>query len=203
MYKLYFLQGACSLATQVVLNELNQPVELIDKTKIADFTSINPVGTVPVLVDNDQTLTEGAAIMLHILTKHQSTLLPPENQARSLAIRNIMFANATMHPAYSRLFFIAQSMDDDNAKQQAFKAAEKAISHLWDVVEHRLANQPFLGGTKVSAADIMLTVYSTWGENFPVDIRIGARSQQMLERVKSMNSYRRAVALEQEVVNAN
>ena len=31
MYTLYFLPSACSLTTQAILNELNQPVALIHK----------------------------------------------------------------------------------------------------------------------------------------------------------------------------
>ena len=46
MYKLYYLPGACSLAIQVVLHELNQPVAIVNKNTIENFNSINPVGVV-------------------------------------------------------------------------------------------------------------------------------------------------------------
>ena len=108
MYTLYYLPGACSLATQVVLHELDQAVEIIDKQLVEDFTAINPVGTVPVLVDNGNTYREGAAVILYLLHKHQSTMMPTTGVAHDLAVQNIMFANATMHPAYGRLFFIAK-----------------------------------------------------------------------------------------------
>ncbi|HBY86796.1 MAG TPA: glutathione S-transferase, partial [Colwellia sp.] len=70
MYTLYYSKGACSAATQVVLRELGQEVTIIDVQQLNNFKTINPVGAVPVLVDGDKTLTEGAAIMLYILNKH-------------------------------------------------------------------------------------------------------------------------------------
>lgn len=198
MYQLYYLPGACSLATQVVLRELKQPVQLIDKQSVADFHTINPVGTVPVLIDGAQTLREGAAVMIYLLTKHHSHLLPSDDpKARQQAIQNIMFANATMHPAYSRLFFAASAIDNSDTRQQIFDAAAVSISALWQVVESQLRHQPFLGGEQVSAADIMLAVYSRWGASFPVTITIPEKTAQMIERVIAMPSFQQSLQAEQ------
>jgi glutathione S-transferase len=197
MYTLYYLPDACSLATQVVLHELGQDVDIVDIQQLSDFTAINPVGSVPVLVDGDNTLREGAAILLYLLNKHQSHMLPNSGAGREQAIQDILFANATMHPAYGRLFFIAQHINDENAKQMAFTAAAKAISKLWLVVEQQLAGQVFLGGDRPSAADIMLAVYSRWGAIYPVTIEHGSNTARMLAAVQTMSSFQRAIAAEQ------
>jgi len=196
MYTLYYLPSACSLATQVVLHELDQEVDIIDKQKVENFSSINPVGSVPVLVDNNRTLREGAAILLYLLDKHPNTMLPATGTAREQAIQNIMFANATMHPAYGRLFFIAQNISDEKTKQSIFEVAAQAITSLWQVVEQQLSNQTFLGGDQPSAADILLTVYSRWGASFPVDIKLGAKTQKIVDAVVLMPSFQRALAAE-------
>jgi len=197
MYTLYYFPNACSLATQVVLNELNQAVKIIDVQQVEDFKAINPVGTVPVLIDNGHLYREGAAVILYLLNKHPNTMLPATGVLLDQAIQNIMFANATMHPAYSRLFFIAQNMTNEKAKLSAFEVAAQAITHLWQVVEQELEKQEFLGGDQPSAADIMLTVYSRWGESFPVEISLGQNTQKMLDAVASMPSFQRALAAEQ------
>jgi len=197
MYTLYYLPGACSLATQAVLHELDQPVELIDVQQLDNFTDINPVGSVPVLIDGDSTLREGAAILLHLLNKHKNPMLPISGTRREQAIEDILFANATMHPAYGRLFFIAQHITDIHAKQTAFTAAAEAINTLWQVVEQQLAGRDFLGGERASAADIMLAVYFRWGANFPVTITQGSNTSRMLDAVQEMPSFQRSVAAEQ------
>jgi len=202
MYTLYYFPDACSLATQVVLNELDQPVEIIDVQKVDDFKAINPVGTVPVLMDNGNTFREGAAVILYLLNKHQNTMLPATGARREQAIQDIMFANATMHPTYSRLFFIAQNITDEKTKQSSFNATAQSISRLWQVVEKQLAKQDFLGGDQPSAADIMLTVYSRWGASFPVDIALGKNTQKMVNVVQSMPSFQRALAAERSQTEA-
>lgn len=205
MYTLYYSPDACSLATQVILLELDQSVEIKNVQQVEKFKTINPVGAVPVLVDSDRVLTEGAAIVLHLLNKHENTLLPATGNEYRQGVENIMFANATMHPAYSRLFFIAQNISDEKAKQSAFDAAAQSIAYLWQVVEQKLAAQEnneacirgrFLGGELPSAADIMLTVYSRWGASFPVEIPLGPRVQQMIGAVLAMPNFQRALAAE-------
>ncbi|PCH60154.1 MAG: glutathione S-transferase [SAR86 cluster bacterium] len=195
MYTLYYSQGACSVATQVVLRELGQAVEIIDVQQHDNFKAINPVGTVPTLIDDDKTLSEGAAIMLHLLNKHKSPLFPEDD--RQQAIEDIMFANATMHPAYGRLFFLAQHIDDEKVKQEALNAAAHSINQLWQVVENKLAKQSFLGGATPSAADIMLAVYSRWGAYFPVEINIAKNTKEMLRAVLAMPNFIKTDAAEQ------
>jgi glutathione S-transferase len=196
MYTLYYTQGACSLATQVVLHELNQTVKIINKNNVADFGVINPVGTIPVLVDGDMCLTEGAAIMLYLLNKHQSSLFPESSEEQQKAIEDIMFANATMHPAYSKLFFIAQNIHDENAKTEAFNAAAASINNLWQVVESKLAIKEVSGRGDITAAEIMLSVYVTWGQHFPVAFILGERTIKMINTVQSLPSFKKAVQAE-------
>lgn len=197
MYTLYYLPGACSLATQVVIHELGQSVNIVDKRQVADFNKINATGAVPVLVDGGNTLKEGAAIMLYLLNKHKNSLLPSLGEKREQGIEDIMFANATMHPAYSRLFFIANNIVDEKAKQSAFEAAAESITRLWDVVEQKLEKHAFLGGDQPSAADIMLAVYSRWGVSFPVGIALGPNTRKMVDAIQSMPSFQSALTAEQ------
>jgi len=197
MYTLFYAQGTCSAATQVVLRELGQEVKLIDAKQHNHFTDINPVGAVPALIDGNQTLTEGAAIILHLLNKHENSLFPGANRQQS--VEDIMFANATMHPAYGRLFFIAQHVTDEKAKQEALNAAANIINKLWQVVENKLSNKPFLGGDTPSAADIMLTVYSRWSAYFDVNIIIGEKATAMLNAVKVMPNFIKTDEAEQAI----
>lgn len=197
MYKLYYMPGACSLATQVVLRELGQEFEIFDKNKLPDFTEINPTGAVPALVENDQVLTEGAAILLHLLDKHQNQMLPQSGQGRQKAIEDIMFANATMHPAYSKLFFLSGNMEDSETKAKALDAVAQNITRLWGLVELKLGENKFLGGENPSAADVLLAVYSTWGAYFDVNIEIGPKTRKMIDAITSMPSFIDSVQAEQ------
>ena len=109
----------------------------------------------------------------------------------------MMFANATMHPAYGRLFFAQANVNEAAARQQFFDAASVAINKLWQVVEAKLEHSPYLGGQDISPADILLAVYSRWGDFFPVDIVLGPRSRQMVDAVLKRDSMQLALKREE------
>ena len=98
MYTLYYSPGACSLATHTILNLIGQQPRLVYTGSAENFEQINPSKMVPVLQDGDQYLTEGAAIILHLLDNHENDLLPASGAERQAAIQNMMMANASMHP---------------------------------------------------------------------------------------------------------
>ncbi|WP_088329696.1 glutathione S-transferase family protein [Lacimicrobium sp. SS2-24] len=200
MYSLYFSPGACSLATHTILNMLNQKTELIHVSNVKNFEAVNPSKMVPVLKDGDTYLTEGAAIILYLLEKHENNLMAKAGASRQKAIENMMLANATMHPAYGRLFFASANMEEGKAKDDFFKAAAETIDKIWLSVENKISEGPFLGGHSVSPADILLTVYSDWGQYFPVDINIGPKAQQMIKLVQQSEAFKLASQKEADTV---
>jgi len=197
MYELYHLPGACSMALHVMLLELGQPVTLINRNDVADYAAINPAGTVPVLKDGDTLVREGASIALYLGEKYDTPLLPKESKARIAAIDALMFANATMHPAYSKMFFAARGLETETAKQEALKAAAANVSRLWKIVDDRLGESAFMAGEELTIADVMLAVYANWAGYFPIEIPLGANVQRLLKAVASRPSFQAALAAEE------
>lgn len=189
MYTLYYSPGACSLAVHMILCELGVPYELVNvsiqegKNKSPEFLKINPRGQVPVLKDGDQVIREGAAIIIHLLDKHRSPMLPKSGPERDTALEWLMFANATMHPAYGKAFFVKYNIADKAAQEQAYKAVFDGIDKLWAEVDARLAKTPYLCGKDLSAADILLSVFANWGTLFPRQAKLGENTQRMIAEV--------------------
>ncbi len=187
MYKLYYSPGACSLAIHALLNDLGQPVEAIDRNKAPeDFAALESHNMVPVLVDNGEVLREGAAIILYLLEKHKSPTLPAPGLARAHFLEWLMFANATLHPAYGRMFFISRALGEGPAREQALQAAAASASNLWAAVEKQLQKTTFVCGDKPSAVDFLMTVFAGWNKYFPTPIKLGEKTQQM---VATMNAH--------------
>lgn len=202
MYKLYYMPGACSRAIHALLNELEQPVELILRDSVADFRRINPTNQVPVLVDGELILREGTAIVLHLLEKHRSPTLPGDPAQRAEFHQWLLFANATLHPAYSLLFFGARALESDAAKQEVLAKGAARLSALWAIVEERLQGRSFVCGESLSAVDMMLAVYSDWGQYFPLEIELGDRTRSMIARVQESPAFALAIEREQETTAA-
>lgn len=199
MYTLYYSPGACSLAVHVILNEIGADFELVKtnltEARTAEFLKLNPRGQVPTLVEDGKPLREGAAIILHLLEKHNSPLLPKSGDERTAAIEWLMFCNASLHPTYSRVFFLNRAAEDANAKEKLLDVTFKQINKLWAEVEERLNNNKYLAGNNLTAADILLTVIANWSANFPA-IQIGEKAKKLLKGVSSLPSYQKAMEAE-------
>lgn len=196
MYQLYFMPNACSLATQVILRELQQPFTLIRRDQVQNYTDLNPANQVPLLRTDKQSISEGAAIILFLLQQHPNRWTdgkwPDLGQ-----LQDLLFANATMHPAYGKLFFLGGAEMNPDDKNNLLQNAARRINTLWQVVEQRLQHQPFLAGSAAGVADILLTVYQRWDQFFDLPIVQGPLTQKMLATVRALPSFEAALAAEQ------
>lgn len=196
MYTLYYSPGTCSLATHVLLNELNLEINLIEKSKFDQFKKVNPADTVPVLEFGEEVVQEGAAIALFLMEKHSSDLLPTGPEARMKSIQWMMFANASVHPAYSKLFFALKNISSAEAKAEVINSAAEKVNELWKIVDNQLGKSKYLTGDSVSMADIMLSVYANWNNYFPGKIHLGENSLRMIKDVSGRPSFVKAIQAE-------
>ena len=112
--KLYYSPGACSLAPHIVIHEAGlayTPVLASTKTKKlpdgTDFTTINPLGYVPVLeLDNGERLREGSAIVQYLADQAPEKQLAPANgtMARYRLQEWLSFISSELHQKFGPLF---------------------------------------------------------------------------------------------------
>ncbi|MBV8938864.1 MAG: glutathione S-transferase family protein [Alphaproteobacteria bacterium] len=203
MYTLYYSPGACSMAIHVVLNELGAPFELKKvsignaKQPDAELLKVNPRGSVPVLADDGLVIREGAAILLWLLEKHPNALMPREGKARAQALEWLMFANATMHPAYGRMFFLNKNIPDKAQGAPLLQAGIDHINKLWRDVEEKLKTSRYVAGDACTVGDIVLAVIANWSGNLPGTVELGPNVKRLLKDVTSRPAYQKALATEQ------
>jgi glutathione S-transferase len=200
MYKLYYSPGACSMAIHVLLNELNAPFELEkvvlgEKNRTPEYLKLNPLGQVPVLVEDGKPLREGGAQIIYLADKHKSPLMPQEGWPRAQALQALMFCNATLHPAYSKLFGLLKA-GDIAGKDEFIRKAAGHINALWKQVEADLENQPYMAGQQVTVADILLTVIANWSNGLPGPIEIGPKAKALFAKIVARPSFQKAMETE-------
>lgn len=203
MYTLYGMTGSCSMAVHIILNELAQDVKVIDvrvpagQPKPAEFLKVNPRGNVPVIVEGDMVMREGGAIISYLLDTHNSPMLPKSGPARAKALEWLAFANATMHPAYSRVFFLMSVMKDEAAKEQTLATCYKAIDKLWADVDAQLAKSTYICGEEISGADILLSVIANWGQDgFAKNLTFGPNVKRLVQAVSARPAFQKALLAE-------
>lgn len=164
--KLYYLPGACSLASHIALREVGASFELekLDKAskKTAsgvDFLAINPKGYVPALsLDDGEVLTEGVAILQYIADQNPGKNLAPAagSLARVRLQEHLNYVASELHKAFSPLF-------NPSASPAEKEAAKERAAQKLDVVEKLLADgRSYLLGDTFSVADVYLFVVANW-----------------------------------------
>lgn len=201
MYQLYYSPGACSMAIHVVLNEVNQPVDLkpinLQEKRPEELLKLNPRGQVPVLVEDGKPMREGGAMMVYLCDKHKSALMPQSGWERAQALQWLMWGNSSLHPAYSRTFWIMRNVKDEAMKTQLLETSVVQINAMWAEVDQHLGNWTFLAGKECTAADILMTVIANWGQWLPPgSIKLGDNVKRVLRAVIARPAYQKALAAE-------
>lgn len=204
MYKLYYSPGACSMAVHVLLNEVGAEYQLDKRsisegqTRTPEFLQMNPRGQIPVMEIDGRVMREGGAMLAVIAERHKSPLLPSASpEARAEALEWLSFCNATLHPAYSRAFFLGKVVQDAQQKDALMQIAADQINKLWAEVEERLQTRQYLCGNDCTLADILLTVIANWSGGIPKPITIGPKTRALFARVIARPAYQKALATEQ------
>lgn len=170
--KLYYLTGACSLASYISLLEAGQPFEAVHvergTKKTADgkdYLGINPKGYVPALVLDDGTvLTENVAVLSYIATLDPTGRLAP--RIGTLGFFRVLewlgYINSEIHKTVGALFRPTTTEDMKRA------ARELAVQR-YGFVEKSLTGS-YLTGESFTVADAYLYVTLSWLGRLEIDI---------------------------------
>ncbi len=172
--KLYYLQGACPLVTQIAMEWMGQPYELqkVERSELRspDFLALNPVGSVPVLTDGDLTLTQSNAILEYLTELHPKAGLHGETaQERAEVRRWLGLCNADIHRNFGNIFGAQAYFDDAESQQQLIEKTANRLTFLFGIIDKHLASQEWLAARR-SIADPYLYVLLRWAKAKEVDL---------------------------------
>jgi glutathione S-transferase len=174
--KLYYMPGACSLASHIVLEWIGKPYETHklsrDELKGPEFLKINPLGAVPALSDGDWTVTQNAAILEYLAEQAPQSKLLGDGSARSRAEvrRWLGFINSDVHKTFSLIFGAQRFVSDEGAQKELAGSASKLLTKLFAQLDAQLAGKPYLTGDAPSIADAYLYVVLRWARAKEVDL---------------------------------
>jgi glutathione S-transferase len=194
--KLYLSPGACSLSPHIALLEagLTFTTEKVDLRKKltasgADYTAINPKGSVPALeLDDGSVLTEGPAIVQYIA--HQA----PDKQLMPAAgtpdhykeIEWLNFIGTELHKNFGPLFNPASSEDVKTG-------ARALLAKRFGYVAGQLDGRDYLVGGRFSVADGYLFTVANWASVVRFDLSPWPSLQAFQERIAARPAVRQAM----------
>lgn len=178
-----------------VLEYLKLPYELRTisivnrETQSPDYRKVNPNGLVPALVDGDLTLWESNAIVLHLVEKAGSSLLPQNSRDRSDTMRWMFWHASHWAPALSTIAFerlAPRAIPGFQTDEAAVRRAEGDLSKLAPVLEAHLQGRDFVVGESLTVADFALVASASKRDRAGIDLSGYANLSRYLERIESL-----------------
>ena len=195
--KLYYSPGACSLASHITLNEagVDYAAEKVDlrakRTESgADFAAINPRGAVPALdLGNGEVLTEGVAIMQHVMDSAAPGTLPALGTlARARLTEALNYVSTEVHKTYSPFF---RGLEGE-AKANQIALLDARLK----VIEGRLATRDWVAGDNYTPADAYLFTVTNWSAFAGHDLSKFPRISALRAKVAARPAVQKAMEAE-------
>lgn len=164
MIDLYTAATSNGLRASVILEECNMPYRttVLDifkgATRTEQFLKINPLGTIPVIVDSDgpdgkpYTLSQSWAIILYCAEK-AGKYIPKSAHARALAYQWLIHSAVDITGTSTALFHTTMRAPEKSAKNQEY--FEGVLGGFFKSIDQRLGEVEYLAG-EFSVADLGL-----------------------------------------------
>ncbi len=199
--KLYYLPGACSLASHISLRETGLPFE-IDKVKIdgatkttasgENFLQVNPKGYVPTIrLDDGSVMTENGAVLQYIADQNPASGLAPKagTMERYRLQEWLTFVGTELHKTFSPLFSKTVAPE---VKDRAFGLLTARLGY----VETQLANKPYLMGDSFTVADAYMFAIVRWSSRVGFDLAPFPRIIEYMARLSARPTVQAAMKAE-------
>ncbi|MGB0678139.1 MAG: glutathione S-transferase family protein [Polyangiales bacterium] len=173
--------------------DIKQVNILAGEQKRPEFRALNPNSKVPVLVDGETTLWESNAILAYLAGK-QDTALWPRSAARYSILRWLNWEAAHFSRAAGTLLFerllktLTQAGPEDT---EVTAKAEDNFRACASVLNHRLAERPFLEGEACSIADFSIGVFLDYREACRLPLADCPHVQAWHHRLRALPAWQR------------
>lgn len=155
-----------------------------------EYRAINPMGKVPAMVDDDQIVTETAAICAYLADRFPASGLAPPSGQRGAYYRWLFFAAGPLEAA-----IVNQALGVKLTPEQRGFVGYGDLERVLDAIEQQLGRTAYVAGERFSAADVYLGAQLNFGLQFGT---IEARTAfvDYVRRVTDRDAWRRANALD-------
>jgi glutathione S-transferase len=160
----------------------------------AAYRALHPMGTAPIITDNDLVLPESGAILEYLIAKYGEGRLAigPDRPHFADYLFWFHFANGTMMP--SEMGGLALTFLGLKADHPIMAARNDRLARLHRLVEDRLGAAPYFAGDAFTAADVMMVFALTTLRAFaPRDLSAFPHVRAYLKRIGQRPAYQRAM----------
>lgn len=171
-----------------------EPVEMkLDGDHFAaEFTVINPLQRVPVIIDDGFTVVESLAILDYLEAKYPTPSLMPKEPQKIAKVRMVeMVAVNEFQPATLPLTKQMVGLEVESAK---LEAAKERINTILKFYENLLGDNTYFAGEMFSLAEVVVGTLLQSLPMFGIAIDIYPKLNNWLERLHARRSFLQTIA---------
>ena len=163
-----------------------------------EFLKISPNNKIPAIVDRDGpggkpiSVFESAACLMYLAEK-SGKLLPADVAGRYAVLPWLILSVAGLGPAIGQAHYFRGPGKDGN--ERAAERFTNETQRVFNVLDKRLSESPWLGGTEYSIADISAYGRAAGYRNAGLDIDDTPHVKAWLTRIEERPASRRAAAV--------
>ena len=199
--KLYHCKNARSLRALWTLEELgvDYDLELMPfppRSRRPGYLEINPLGTVPTLVDGDLTMTESSGICHYLVDKFQPNALrvDPSDTAYGAYLNWLYRSDATLTFPQTIVLRYSRLEPEERRLPQAVDDYSTWFLSRLRCVEAALDGHDYLCADRFTAADITVHYALFLGRSLGLDQRYKSACLRYLDRLMERPAFQRAMA---------
>lgn len=200
MITLYHCVSARSFRPLWMLEELGLPYELVmlpfpPRVLESSYLEVNPLGTIPLMIDGDTRMTESSAICQYLCALSAPTLLQvePGEPDYGSYLNYLHFGEATL--TFPQTLVLRYSRFEPEHRRQPTVAGDYAKWFLARLrtLEPRLALTPYLCAGRFTAADVSVGYALMLAEHLGLAVRFTPSVAAYWDRLKQREGYQRAM----------
>jgi glutathione S-transferase len=200
--KLYHCKGARSLRPLWTLEEMGIAYELETmpfppRFRREGYLDINPLGTVPTMIDGDLTMTESAGICQYLVDRHGPAPigLTPDDEDYGLYLNWLHRSDATLtFPQTVVLRYTQFEPEERRLKQAADDYTQWFFSRLKSV-EQAAGEREYLCAGRFTIADICVGYALHLADTLGLASGFKPNTQAYYKRLSARPAFQRAIAL--------
>jgi glutathione S-transferase len=203
MITLYHCHAARSFRPLWMLEELGLPYELKmlpfpPRVLAKEYLAINPLGTIPFMIDGDTRMTESSGICHYLGTRYGPTplVVGVDEPAYGAYLNWMFFSDATLTFPQTLVLRYTQLEPEERRNPQVAADYVKWFLGRLRVVEAATADQAPLCAERFTAADVVIGYALRLAENIGLAKDFGPNVTAYWQRLQQRDGYRRAVAAE-------
>jgi glutathione S-transferase len=204
MITLYHCYGARSFRPLWMLEEMGLPYELKmlpfpPRVLAKDYLSLNPLGTIPLMIDGDTKMTESSGICHYLGSKYGPTplMVRTDEPGYGAFINWMYFSDATLTFPQTLVLRYTQLEPEERRNPQVASDYAKWFLGRLRAVEAATAQAETLAAKRFTAADIVIGYALRLAGIIGLAKDFGPNVTAYWERLQQRDGYQRALAAEE------